>query len=217
MGWKHWKKMKAKGRLRFDVDLTLFSIQKRGCYKRLILLRRTILTEKRRKSVKSVFKEEILEKWNRFLCWSVDCVNWSTASRSQGIQTLCNICVIFEIGFHSEDIRSRGSSKGVCLSPSSFFFDKVLVKMSKSIANMIPIEQIIWKIKHELLINDWRLYVFEPTTCSMNFSLTNTGSTVMPILKLRSFSCLLTTVADVWSFKRRHYWLFYFHVKRRRF
>ena len=56
------KKMKAKGRLRFDVDLALFSIKKRGCYKRLILLRRTIPSEKRRKSVKSVFKEEVLEK-----------------------------------------------------------------------------------------------------------------------------------------------------------
>ena len=74
----------------------------------------------------------------------MDCVNWSTASRSQGIQTLCNIYIGFEIGFHSDDISSRGPSKGVCLSPSSFFFfDKVLVKMSKSIANMIPIEQII--------------------------------------------------------------------------
>ena len=133
--------------------------KKRGCYKRLILLimRRTILTEKRRKSVKSVFKEEVLEKWNRFLCWGVDCVNWSTASPSQAIQTLCNNCIGFEIGFHSDDINSSGPSKGVWLSPSSFsFFDKVLLKMSKSIANMIPIEQIIWQIKHALLINDWR-------------------------------------------------------------
>ena len=33
-------------------------------------------------------------------------------------------------------------------------FDKVLVKMSRSIANMIRIAQIISRINHELLIND---------------------------------------------------------------
>ena len=45
-----------------EKNLKLFLRKKGSCYKRLILLRRTILTEERRKSVKSVFKEEVLEK-----------------------------------------------------------------------------------------------------------------------------------------------------------
>ena len=32
------------------------------------------------------------------------------------------ICIGFEIGIQSDDISSRGPSKGVCQSPSSFFF-----------------------------------------------------------------------------------------------
>ena len=56
------KKWKLKADYVLTLGLTLFLIKKRGCYKRLILLRRTIPTEKRRKSVKSVFKEEVLEK-----------------------------------------------------------------------------------------------------------------------------------------------------------
>ena len=53
-----------------------------------------------------------------------------------------------KIGFHSDDISSHGPSKGVYQSPNFFFvffvFDKVFVNMSRSIANMIRIEQIIW-------------------------------------------------------------------------
>ena len=204
--------MKAKSRRRFDVDLTLFS--RIGLLQTFILVRRTILTDKRRKNVK-VFKEEVLEKWNRFLWWGVDCVNWSTASCSQRIQTLYNICIGFEISFHSDGLNSHGPSKGVCQPPSSFFCDKGLGKMSISIANMIRIEQFICRINHELLINDWRLHFFDTTTCSMNFWLTRTGYTVKPILilKLRSFSCLLIKFADVWSYKGRQYWLIYFNVK----
>ena len=41
------KRIKAKDRRRFDVDVTLFLRKKWGCYKRLILLRRTKLTEKK--------------------------------------------------------------------------------------------------------------------------------------------------------------------------
>ena len=85
----------------------------------------------------------------------------------------------------------------------------IKLKMTRSIAklNLLRIKQIMWRINHELLIIDWRLYFFDMTTCSMNFWLTSTGC------KLRSLSCLLTTFADVWTFNRRHYWLIYFNVK----
>ena len=84
-----------------------------------------------------------------------------------------------------------------------FVFSNTLKKVSGSVADIICIAQMRYKmVNNALLIDHWRLVFLGLRSCS-NFLLIKTGCKVGPILWLRSCNCLRTALAETWSLKGR--------------